>query len=84
MSPVRYFNLIMYGPWSQGETNSVSSLPAAPPLWQEVVGLLEHLRVTVDAVADVDCTVALWDVKPCEGGVLCTREREGEKVTSHF
>lgn len=54
----------------------MASLPSTPALRQEVVRLLKHLWVTVDAMADVDGSVTFRDMKPCQGGVLHVIEWE--------
>lgn len=51
---------------------SASASPFAPSLRQEVVRLLEDVRVAVDSVADVDRAVTFRDVTSGEGGVLHT------------
>lgn len=63
--------------------NKLRVWPSAPSLWQEAVRLLEHFWVTVDRLADVNCTITLWDMKPSECGVLHTNT-EGDITLLQF
>lgn len=49
-------------------------IPSAPSLWLEAVRLLEHIRIPMDSVADVDRCVTLRYVKACDGRVLNTQD----------